>query len=106
MKRLAQSSGVGWDEVVPNRVAKCCQEVRQRLKTGDPVQGVWHADPAIGSWTVWADASGLAIAAVLTQDGQVIEDGSWLRAKDDKRHINVAELEAAMKGIDLPVSWE
>ena len=105
LKRLAQSSGVGWDEVVPNRVAKCCQEVRQRLKTGDPVHGVWHADPAIGSWTVWADASGLAIAAVLTQDGQVIEDGSWLRAKDDKRHINVAELEAAMKGIDLAVSW-
>ena len=34
-----------------------------------------------------------------------MEDRSWLRAKNDKRHINVAELDAVIKALDLIVDW-
>ena len=34
-----------------------------------------------------------------------MEDGSWPRKKDDVQHINVAELEAAVKGLNLAIKW-
>ena len=37
--------------------------------------------------------------------GDIVEDGSWLRKPDDKRHINIAELEAAFEGISLATKW-
>ena len=42
---------------------------------------------------------------VLEADEAVMEDQSWLRPADDKRHINVAELDAVVKGLTLAVSW-
>ena len=33
------------------------------------------------------------------------EDVAWLRKKNDKAHINVAELDATMKGINLALKW-
>ncbi|KAG1688009.1 hypothetical protein GQR58_008120 [Nymphon striatum] len=35
----------------------------------------------------------------------VAEDASWLRKESDHRHINVAELEAVARGINLAISW-
>ena len=37
--------------------------------------------------------------------GQRAEDGSWMRKKEDYNHINVAELEAFMKGVNLGIKW-
>ena len=105
VKRLAGMSDVGWDEAVPKSVVQCCSEIARRMSNEDPVRGMWYVDPASDNWMVWCDASSLATAAVLTQDGKIIEDGAWLREKTDKRHINVAELEAALKGIDLAIRW-
>ena len=42
---------------------------------------------------------------VLEADEAVMEDQSWLRPADDQRHINVAELDAVVKGLTLAVSW-
>ena len=105
VKRLAGMSDVGWDEAVPKFVVQCCSEIARRMSNEDPVRGMWYVDPASNNWTVWCDASSLATAAVQTQDGKIIEDGAWLRGKTDKRHINVAELEVALKGIDLAIRW-
>jgi len=105
VKRLAGSSELGWDEPVSDATVKCGREISARLAQADPVTGVWYVDPTSNEWTVWCDASSIAIGAVLSQSGNVVEDGAWLRSKDDKRHINVAELEAAMKGIELAVRW-
>ena len=80
-----------------------------RLKSHDPVRGVWNAaprDPSCSTWQVWCDASDIAFGAVLTLDGEVIEDCSWLPKPDDRRHINIAELEAAVQGITLAANWE
>ena len=34
-----------------------------------------------------------------------MEDGAWLRKKTDYSHINIAELEAVLKGINLALKW-
>ena len=38
-------------------------------------------------------------------DGVVVEDAAWLRKKEDNTHINVAELEAVVKGVNLALKW-
>ena len=35
----------------------------------------------------------------------MMEDQCWLRPKDDKKHINVAELDAVVKGLNLVAEW-
>ena len=37
--------------------------------------------------------------------GIVAEDGTWMRKKDDYNHINVAELEAVLKGVNVCVNY-
>ena len=53
---------------------------------------------------MWCDASSLAIGVCLEVDGGIVEDVSWLRRADDALHINLAELEAVLKGMNLAVS--
>ena len=36
----------------------------------------------------------------------MVEDNAWLRKEDDGVHINVAELEAVLKGLNLAFRWE
>ena len=52
------------------------------------------------------DASSLAIGTVLEAAGDVIEDCSWLRKENDAAHINLAELEAVIKGLNIGIKWE
>ena len=33
------------------------------------------------------------------------EDAAWLRKKDDYDHINIAELEAVVRGVNLALKW-
>ena len=51
--------------------------------------------------TVWTDASSIATGVLLEVSGKLIEDGAWLRPKDDVKHINRSELDAAIKGINM-----
>ena len=75
------------------------------MKSGDPVRGVWHV-PKSEQGVIWCDASSLAIGVMLEMNGCVVEDAAWLRKKDDYSHINVAELEVVLKGINLALKWE
>ncbi|XP_076055165.1 uncharacterized protein LOC143033558 [Oratosquilla oratoria] len=54
---------------------------------------------------VWCDASSIATGAVLEIGDVVVEDGAWQRKKDDYHHINVSELDAVIKGINLALKW-
>ena len=38
-------------------------------------------------------------------DGVVVEDRAWLRKSHDFNHINVAELESVVKGLNLAIDW-
>ena len=72
----------------------------------DPAHGEWHVDINESSVVeVYCDASDLAYCVVLKCNGVAVEDRSCLRAKNDKRHINVAELDAVIKALDLIVDW-
>ncbi|XP_067929784.1 uncharacterized protein [Watersipora subatra] len=48
----------------------------------------------------------LALGVSLEVGGYTVEDAAWLRKEDDGAHINVAELEAALKGIKLALKWK
>jgi len=60
--------------------------------------------PSSGHSVVWTDASSLGIGVVLDVGGRIVEDASWLRKEADHSHINVAELEAVAKGINLAIA--
>ena len=55
---------------------------------------------------VWVDANSLATGMSLEHDGAVVEDVSWLRKERDTQHINLAELDAVLKGINMVLMWE
>jgi len=42
---------------------------------------------------------------LLEVNEETIEDDTWLRKKDDVRHINIAELEGVVKGLNLCFKW-
>lgn len=53
---------------------------------------------------VWVDASSLALGVVIEVNRCMIEDASWLDAEDSS-HINMAELDAVIKGLNLALAW-
>lgn len=102
LKRLASSGG--WDEAVSNNVQQKMEELFERVRNSDPVQGRWDV-PHGETGSVWCDASSIAVGVAVEIDGCIVEDNSWLRKEDDCTHINLAELESVVKGINAAVSW-
>ena len=106
MKRAASADDASWDDPVPPAIQVCCEELEKRLAEVDPAKGTWSISAGdSNTWTVWCDASGLALGAALEVDGKVVEDTTQLRPHQDKRHINIAELEAAILGLNLAAKW-
>ena len=56
---------------------------------------------------VWTDASSVASGVVLEDPvGGVVEDASWLRPESKAAmHINMAELDAALSGVNMAIAW-
>lgn len=101
VKRL--TNGLKWDEVVPAKVGSLARELMQKM-CHDPVYGKWVVNGG-DECVVWCDSSSLAMGVVMEIDGERVEDAAWLRKEDDGSHINVAELEAVLKGVNLAVKW-
>ena len=98
------SEGQKWDNTVGERVTIWLRQVLERVSQADPVQGHW-AVLHIDEGRVWCDASSLATGVVL-QIGEVIaEDAAWLRKKHDAAHINVAELDSVIQGLNMAIRW-
>ena len=107
LKRLI-GGGTPWNHRVPAELLKFCDEVTARLAgDGDPAHGIWSVAPASAGTelVVYADASDIGLGVVVEDGGHVIEDRAWLRKRRDRRHINVAELDAALNGLCVAVSW-
>lgn len=104
IKRIA--AGVRWDDHVGEPAMKMIREVVERVRMGDPVKGRWTV-PMKGtkSGTVWCDSSSIAMGVLLEIEDEGVEDAAWLRKKDDVNHINVAELESVLKGVNLALKW-
>ena len=88
LKRMA-SVVDGWDYPAPSEVRRCMVDVAAWLTDSDPTYGVWSADIQSSDVVeIHCDASDLAYGVVLVHKGEVLEDRSWLRPRDDKCHIN------------------
>ena len=104
IKRRASQGTDHWDDVVlDDAVVKCLRETVAEVQTSDPVRGRWDVEGSKA--TVWVDASSLALGAALEVNGHVVEDACWLR-KDEAGHINMAELDAGVKGVNLALAWQ
>ena len=107
LKRAANEVTAGWDDPIQDspRIADMIASIHARTSADDPAHGRW--DFGGGSATVWTDASAIATGVVLTDaEGDVLEDACWLRSqRDSVAHINMSELDAAIKGLNLAISW-
>ena len=72
---------------------------------------VSHHDPARGHWdvsdttaTVWVDASSVALGVAVEVNDDIVEDVCYLPS-DESAHINMVEMDAALKGLNLTVAW-
>ncbi|KFD58237.1 hypothetical protein M513_01000 [Trichuris suis] len=82
IKREANRVSSRWDEPIhDDRIQEHLDGVAREVTKNDPVCGV-----------------------ALEVDNSVIEDGVWLRPSD-ARHINMAELDAVIKGLNLAIAW-
>lgn len=102
IKRRAE--GIRWEDKVGLETVKMIRDVLERVNREDPVKGRWQA-PRTTKGVVWCDASSIATGVVLEMDGVDVEDAAWLRKKGDHGHINVAELDAVLKGVNLALKW-
>ena len=105
IKRRAADVTRGWDdEVTDVPLTTMITEVVSRVRQKDPVRGKWCVDGS--ELDVWVDASSLATGVSLEHDGAVVEDASWLCKERDMQHINLAELDVVLKGMNMALMWE
>ena len=93
-----------WADRVSNSVLQMIKEVIEEVRADDPVRGEWYVGRN-HKGVIWCDASSLALGVPLEIGGVTVEDAAWLRKKSDCAHINIAELEAATKGVNLALKW-
>ena len=103
LKRRVNELSDVWDEVITEKsISDMVTEVLEKVAADDPAKGRW--DVQGDELTVWTDASSLALGVAIEVEGEIVEDGSWLR-RDDGTHINVAELDAVLKGVNMAILW-
>ena len=98
------SEGSTWDDDVGDVAHGMLVEIRDRIRVEDPVKGAWTV-PNVKAGVVWCDASSIGTGVALEIGGVLVEDRAWLRKEDDYHHINVAELDSVVKGLNLAVDW-
>ncbi|XP_071530436.1 uncharacterized protein [Panulirus ornatus] len=103
LKRRANAVTTSWDSELTNpELHSILAETLYRMKCLEPAQGRWNivGDEAV----VRLDASSLAIGAVLEVNDNINEDVCWLR-QNECSHINLYELDAVLRGVNLAVAW-
>lgn len=91
-----------WGDDEVKDVCLCCMLMKTVAKM-DPVRGDWCVNG--NEMKVWIDASSVATGVLLKVNGSIVEDACWLHPSKDAKHINLAELDAAIKGINLALQW-
>ncbi|KFD46646.1 hypothetical protein M514_12501 [Trichuris suis] len=92
-----------WDEPInAYHIREQLNEVSNAVKNQDQARGHWKVSGDKAK--LWVDASTVARGAVLEVNGVIAEDAALLRP-DDARHINMAELDPVIRGLNLTLSW-
>ena len=95
----------GWDDEAQDPlVAQMIGDIFTRVTQDDTVKD----DCCIGGQevTVWVDASSLATSVVVESNGVVVEDATWLQSVHEDKRINLAELDALLRGINFALQWK
>ena len=105
LKRKAVSLTKGWDdEICDENVKWVLQEVFAKVERYEPACGDWAMRGDEGK--VWVDASSLAIGALIQVGETTVEDSTWLRKETSDIHINMAELDAVIRGMNMVLMWK
>ena len=105
VKRRANAVTTGWDDKTQDpMLRRMLDEIVMRSSQTDPARGDWCADGQ--EVTVWMDASSLPTGVAIEYDRAIIEDASWLQPVHADKHINLAELDAVLRGINLALHWK
>ena len=94
--------GVGWDDRILPEADAFAREMVSRVMDHDSVKGVCDMKEN-ESCVVWCAASSLTVAACIEVKENIVEDGSW--KESERFHINLAELKAVIKGLNLALQW-
>ena len=70
----------------------------------DPAQGEWCVNRE--ETNVWVNANSETLGVLLEKDGAMLEDACWLQPANDAWHINLAELDTVVKGVNLVLEWQ
>ena len=106
LKRRVNALTQGWDDPTTDPELRAqVSHVAERVACGDPAHGPWRLKG--DKLVVWTDASSVASGVVLEDpEGGVVEDASWLRPEPKAAmHINMAELDAALSGVNMAIAW-
>ena len=105
INQRASDVTAGWDDKIDDApLNTLIKEVLTRVRKEEPARGKWCVDGQ--ALSVWVDASSLATGVLLVYDGAVVEYAYWLRPSKDSLHINLTELDAIIKGINLEILWK
>ena len=92
------------DKVIDVPLTTMIKEVVVRVCQEDLMWGKWCVrGPELD---IWVDASSLATGVSLEQDGAAVEDASWLWKERYTQHINLAEVDAVLKGMNMALMWK
>ena len=100
-----RSEGARWEEDVGMDVRLMLAEVLEKVQESDPVKGPWMIRNEAKQGRVWCDASSLAVGVALEINGDIVKDAAWMRKTSDHNHIDIAELDAAVRGVNLSLKW-
>ena len=105
IERKVVSLTSGWDDEVHDMGLWCVlEEVLKRVVGNDPARGEWEVRGDEGK--VWVDASSLALGALVQIEGVTVEDATRLRKERSEVHINMAELDAVLPGVNMVFAWK
>ena len=100
IKRRASTVTKSWDdETTDTLLVEMVTKTIAIVKKNNPARGDWCIQGK--EINVWISASSLAIGVLLEKNRAVIEGACWLRPMTGAAHINLAELDAILKGINL-----
>ena len=79
------------------------EEVLARVTRDDPVRGNWSVSGK--DLNACVDVSSLATSVVLERHGDILENAWCLCLTNNAQHINLAEFDATVKGLNLALQW-
>ena len=104
IKHCVNKDTTGWDDETNNTLLRSMlMETLTRILQDFPVRGNWCINGC--EFTVWVDTSWLATEATREANRSVVKDVSWLHPANNEQHINLAELNAVLKGVNLALLW-